>query len=72
MDPSPEESFTSKLQRDLPGYGSWMDDVSVNTICTCQNGSLLTFGSADFNNLHAFEEYLRGYRILRTFFAQHL
>lgn len=28
--------------------------------------------SADFNNQHAFEEYLRGYRILRTFFAEHL
>jgi len=27
---------------------------------------------ADFNNRHAFEEYLRGYRILRTFFAKFL
>jgi len=27
---------------------------------------------ADFNNQHAFEEYLRGYRIIRTFFAKHL
>jgi len=27
---------------------------------------------ADFNNLHAFEEYLRGYRIVRSFFAQHI
>jgi len=25
---------------------------------------------ADFNNLHAFEEYLRGYRIVRSFLAQ--
>ncbi|KIW68155.1 hypothetical protein PV04_04121 [Phialophora macrospora] len=27
---------------------------------------------ADFNNLHAYEEYLRGYRIVRTFFAAHM
>lgn len=33
---------------------------------------LLIFNRADFNNLHNFEEYLRGYRIIRTFFSQHL
>ncbi|EHK20937.1 uncharacterized protein TRIVIDRAFT_192435 [Trichoderma virens Gv29-8] len=27
---------------------------------------------ADFNNVHNYEEYLRGYRIVRTFFAQYL
>jgi hypothetical protein len=27
---------------------------------------------ADFNDLHVFEEYLRGYRIFRTFFAAHM
>ncbi|KAJ5966617.1 hypothetical protein N7481_013331 [Penicillium waksmanii] len=27
---------------------------------------------ADFNNIHCYEEYLRGYRIIRTFFAQFL
>ena len=27
---------------------------------------------ANFNDLHVFEEYLRGYRIFRTFFAAHM
>jgi hypothetical protein len=27
---------------------------------------------ADFNDLHVFSEYLRGYRIIRTFFAAHM
>ncbi|KAF9883334.1 hypothetical protein FE257_003752 [Aspergillus nanangensis] len=27
---------------------------------------------ADFNDIHAFEEYLRGYRIVRTFLAKHM
>jgi len=31
-----------------------------------------TSSRADFNNQHAFQEYLRAYRIIRTFFAQHL
>ena len=33
---------------------------------------LIRVDRADFNNLHVFEEYLRGYRIVRSFFAQHL
>ena len=32
---------------------------------------LLKLNRADFNNRHAYEEYLRGYRIVRTFFAKH-
>ncbi|EPE34171.1 alpha/beta-Hydrolase [Glarea lozoyensis ATCC 20868] len=31
-----------------------------------------TSSRADFNNLHNFEEYLRAYRIVRSFFASHL
>lgn len=27
---------------------------------------------ADFENAHNFEEYLRGYRIVRAFFDEHL
>jgi hypothetical protein len=33
---------------------------------------MLTVNRADFNNQRAFEEYLRGYRILRSFYAKHL
>ena len=32
----------------------------------------LTKNRADFEDLHKFEEYLRGYRIVREFFAQFL
>jgi hypothetical protein len=57
-------------------------DLYASTLKTVSPNSYYeTFGDqvhgwmtsrADFNDFHKFEEYLRGYRIARTFFSQFL
>jgi hypothetical protein len=37
-----------------------------------EDGQLIRRNRADFNDVHNYEEYLCGYRILRCFFAEHL
>ncbi|KPI34559.1 uncharacterized protein AB675_11191 [Cyphellophora attinorum] len=55
---------------------AWFHEIKARN----PNSYLETFGDqvhgwmtsrADFNNLHNYEEYLRGYRIMRTFLAAH-
>lgn len=51
-----------------------VDPVSHNTQINFSFPSprLTLNNSADFNNVYCYEEYLRGYRIIRTYFAQFL
>lgn len=74
-----QEKSARQLPGDLWRPSPWLDDVQVS-----EGGLLLSPGlgenwltdshpfRADFNDLHVFEEYLRGYRIIRTFFAAHM
>jgi len=65
MDEVPEimEEWTQALMKASPkSYAETFDDMVHGWMSS----------RADFNNQHAFDEYLRGYRILRTFFAKYL
>jgi hypothetical protein len=50
----------------------WMTSRYENFVTPRYVATGLTSERADFNDVHKFKEYLRGYRIVRTFLAQYL
>jgi hypothetical protein len=73
-----QKGLPAKLHGDIRGPSPRVDDlaVSFDTLPRKPRCVMVVLTDrvlrADFNDLHCYSEYLRGYRIVRTFFAAHM